>query len=110
MASAGLRGVEGTLRISRRPSRTKTQSVKVPPVSTAMRMGAKLYITGQEPGSRRKWSLTGRSKMRQSAQRKEKDAHEAKCDETRGCACGCNDAGNGSRVRISSTGAGHTSG
>ena len=33
MASAGCRGVEGTFRISSRPPRTKTQSVKVPPAT-----------------------------------------------------------------------------
>jgi len=38
IASAGLCGVEGSFRIWRRPLRTKTQSVKVPPVSIAMRM------------------------------------------------------------------------
>jgi hypothetical protein len=31
--------VDWSFRISRRPSRTKTQSVNVPPVSMAMRIG-----------------------------------------------------------------------
>jgi hypothetical protein len=44
IARAGSSGVEGTFSISKRPSRTKTQSVNVPPVSIAIRMAAKFYI------------------------------------------------------------------
>jgi len=42
MASDGSLGVEKTFRIRRRPFSIQTQSVKVPPVSTAIRSGSEV--------------------------------------------------------------------
>jgi len=39
IATEGSAGVEGSLKIWRRPCRSKTKSVNVPPVSTPMRSG-----------------------------------------------------------------------